>query len=274
MDSVVHGSAKPGRDSMTNGRTRSRIWAGPNAWETELLGAIGIKASCRVLTRRPLTVAFARGFWVPTFVLSLLVDERWYRVGQYSAFAAAIVCACALVLGPVVHEGGHLLCARKVTGITPRMLLVRCVGGVAIVEGRYEDARGAALFAAGGLLGTLGYVVTLLTLGLLVPGGPLKMALFLPAVINAALLAVNLIPVAPTDGYLIFRSGLWAGLGSRADADVRAICWSRRVLWYCSSFALVLLVRDPKSGLLALVVLATLVASHRVATGRPAPSPS
>jgi len=272
MDGVVHSSVSPGRDSLAQGRPHWRIWVRANAAETEFLEAAGIKASCRVLTRRPLTIAFSRWFWMPAFCLGILVDERWYRVGPYSAFAAAIICACALVLGPIVHEGGHLFCARKVKGITPRVLLVRSVGGVAIVEGRYQDARGAALFAAGGLLGTLAYVAGLLTLGLLVPGAPFKMALLLPALINAGLLAVNLVPVAPSDGYLIFRSGLWASLGSRADAEARALRWSRGILVLCSCFALALFTRDTKNGLLALGLLATLVASHRVAASRSAPS--
>jgi hypothetical protein len=273
IEGVTHSSVTHRRNSRATGRRRPTIWTGLNTTETELLAAIGIKPTCRVLTRRPLTVAFARGFWVPAVLFSLLVDERWYRVEQYSAFAAATVCAFTLLLGPIVHEGAHLWCARKVKGITPRMLLVRPVGGVAIVEGRYQDARGAALFAAGGLLGTLAYVVALVTLGLLVESPPFRMALLLSALVNGGLLAVNLVPVAPTDGYVLVRSGLWASLGNRADAEARAIRWSRFVLVYCSSLALLLFTRDTKGGLLALVILAALVASHSVAASRSAPSP-
>ena len=272
MDWVVPSSESPRRASAGAQSRRRRIWARPNAAESEFLATVGVKAHCHVLTRRPLTVAFARWFWVPALLFSFLVGERWYPFGAYSAFAAAAVCACALLFGPIVHEGGHLLFARKVKGVTPRMLLVRSVGGVAIVEGRYEDARGAALFAAGGLLGTLAYVVALVTLGSLVPGGAFKMALLLPAVVNAGLLVVNLVPVAPSDGYLIFRAGLWAGLGSRADAEQRAIRWSRGILVYCLLGALVVLSLDEKSGLLALLVVATLLASHRVAASRAAAS--
>ena len=272
MDGFVDSSASKGARSMGKGQRQAGIWTRANAAETELLGAIGMKSSCRVLTRRPLTVAFSRWFWGPAFALGILVDERWYRVGQYSAFAAAILCAFALVLGPIVHEGGHLWSARTIEGITPRILLVRSVGGVAIVEGRYQDARGAARFAAGGLLGTLAYVASLLTLGLLVPGGAFRMALLLPAVINAGLLIVNLVPVAPSDGYLIFRSGLWASLGSRAEAEERALRWSRCLLVYCLYFALLVFTHGTKNGLLALGLVATLVASHCVAAGRSAPS--
>ena len=48
-----------------------------------------------------------------------------------------------------------------------------------------------------------------------------------PAALNTLVLLVNLLPVAPSDGYALFRSALWAETGSRAEAERRAIAWSR-----------------------------------------------
>ncbi len=77
------------------------------------------------------------------------------------------------------------------------MLLMRSSGGVSIVEGRFKEAGGAARFAAGGPIATLVFTVALISAGLLLPDGPLRVGLMVPAVINGAMLGVNLVPVAP-----------------------------------------------------------------------------
>ena len=89
---------------------------------------------------------------------------------------------------------------------------------------------------------------------------------------NLILLGVNLLPVAPTDGYLLIRSALWASGDSRNDAERRAIRWSRRWLVFGFFISLLLLWGNPQVGMLSLVLCATFVVQHRAATRRLAPA--
>lgn len=236
-----------------------------NAKERELLAAIGIKP-CRVLTRWPVTIAVERHAYLPGLFAGLLTFVMVYRHGAVTALAAAVIAGVALTLSMVAHEAGHLLLGREAKGVTPRLILMRATGGVSILEGRFEDARGAASFAAGGPMTSLAVSVLYLDIGLQLPMGAFRTALLLPAVINAALLALNLLPLAPMDGYMLFRSALWASIGSRAEADRRAIRWSRRLLFYGGFISLALFWADHQAGVIAGVLLASFVSQHHMAT--------
>jgi Zn-dependent protease len=238
-----------------------------NARETALLEAIGTTPKgYRVLLRRPLTVALGRGAYLPGLVAGLFTIAVSYRHGEASVLAAAVA-AGVMTLSLVAHEGGHLLAGRRAKGVTPRMIILRSTGGVSVIEGRLESARGAALFAAGGPLAT-----AVVTLGLVVGGlelpAPFGAALFLPALLNGLLLVANLLPLAPMDGYLLFRSALWAEVGSRAEAERRALGWSRAVLGWAVFCSLVILGRDPLDGLLCLFLVGTFAVQHHAASHR------
>ena len=111
--------------------------------------------------------------------------------------------------------------------------------------------------------------------GLLVPMGPVHEALLLTAFLNVLLLVVNLLPVAPLDGFALFRSAVWAEVGNRAEAERRAIVWSRVVLFFGLSMSLLVLTSSHRStGVAALCVLATLTAQHRAAARRVVPTPA
>jgi Zn-dependent protease len=244
-----------------------RLSSPMNATETQFVEAIGMKPS-RVLIRRPLTVAFERHFYLPGLLAATLTFVISSRHGFLGAAAAAAIAGVVFTLSLVAHEFGHLVLGRRARGITPRILLMRSAGGVAIVEGRYADARGAALFAAGGPLATLAVALGLVAGGLMLPVGPFATSLILPAALNLILLAVNLLPVAPTDGYLLIRSAFWASGDSRNDAERRAIRWSRRMLVFGFFISLLMLWGDPQLGMVALAVCASFVVQHRAAARR------
>ena len=241
-----------------------------NAKETELMEAIGMEP-CPVLTRRPLTIAVQRYYYLPGLVVGMIAFGISYRHGALIALAAGAVAALALTVSLAAHEVGHLVFGRHVKGITPRLLLLRSTGGVSIVEGRYENAGGAALFAAGGPLATLAVIVIYLVAGLLLPA-PFATSLLLPAVLNLALLGVNLLPVAPTDGYMLFRSALWASIGNRPEAERRAIRWSRRVVAYGVFVSLLLFSVQPEAGVIALILCGTFALQHHSATHKFVPT--
>lgn len=242
-----------------------------NEKETELVEAIGMRPS-RVLTRRRLTIAFERHSYLPGLSVGMIAFGISVRHGLLTALATAAIAGLAFALSLVAHELGHLLLGYRVRGVTPRVLLMRSSGGVSIVEGRYEDARGAALFAAGGPLATLAVTIAYVVGGLLLPGRAFGTGLFLPAAFNLAMLAANLLPLAPTDGYMLFRSALWASIGSRAEAERRAIRWSGGLLVYGLFVSLLLLYGDVKAGMVALFFVATFAVQHRAVTHRVAPA--
>jgi Zn-dependent protease len=141
------------------------------------------------------------------------------------------------------------------------MIVLRSTGGMSVVEGRYETARGAALFAAGGPLASATVTVALVVAGLQLPA-PFGMALILPAFLNALVLGVNLLPLAPMDGYMLFRAAVWAKVGSREEADRCAMGWSRALLGWAAFCSLVVLARNPVYGLLALFLVGTFALQH------------
>ncbi len=240
-----------------------------NAGETALLAEIGMKPA-RVLTRWPLTLALAPRAYLPGLLSSGIAAALSLRAGLPSAALAALVSGLALSISLVAHEVGHLLASRHARGVTPRMLLMRATGGVSILEGRFEDARGAAFFAAGGPLASLAATVALIAGAFAVPQTAVVTALLVAGGLNVCLLVVNLLPLAPMDGYLLFRAALWSSLDDRAAAERRAIWWSRTLLVYCAVVAVLVGWHHRELGGMALFLVATFAFQHRLAT-RPRP---
>ncbi len=188
--------------------------------EQRLLAATVGTQRYRVLTRRPLTVAFGPQSWLPGVLGAVVAASVSFKHGLWFVLAAAAVAGAALMLSVAAHEVGHFLASRHARGVRPRMLLMRSSGGVSIVEGRFEEARGAAIFAAGGPLGTVFVTIAIFDVARLLPSGGLPIGLYAAALVNLLMLLVNLLPVAPMDGYALFRSGIGPGqeVGPRQSA--------------------------------------------------------
>jgi Zn-dependent protease len=218
----------------------------------------------RVLTRRPLTIALGRGAYAPALVCAILGFAVAIHAGLLAATIAGAIAGGAIAAAVLAHEAGHLLLGRRVRGLEPRILLLRGSGGASIVEGRFQSARGAALFAAGGPLASAALVLAYLEAALLAPWTAVRVGFVVPAVASAILLGLNLLPVAPTDGYALFRSLLWAETGCRHEAERRAIAWSRAVLAFGLAVSVELLADHRLVAVSALFVLATLVVQHHI----------
>ena len=236
--------------------------------ERELLAATVGDGRYRVLTRWPLTVAFGPRAWLPGLAGALLAFGMLHGRGLLAGLGAAAIAGVALLLGIAVHEAGHLVASRDVLGVRPRMLLMRSSGGVSIVEGRFKEPSGAARFAAGGPIATVIFTAALGAAALLVPAGPLSVGLLVPAILNGAMLGANLLPVAPTDGYALFRSAVWEKVESRAEADRRAIAWSRVVIAVGLSISLLVFETNKLYGVLAIVMLISFTAQHHIVARR------
>ena len=228
----------------------------------------------RVVARRPLTVAIGPRAYVPGLCSAGIAFVFAYSQGPVDAVATAFLAGLALLVSLAVHEAGHLLFGMGARGIEPRMLVMRSSGGVSIVQGRFADARSAAVFAAGGPLASLLLTIAFLSAGVLIRFGPLRDALLLTAGLNVLFLLVNLLPVAPMDGFALFRSAVWAEVGNRAEAERRALTWSRVVLFSGLTISLLLMTSDRINGVAALCLLATLTAQHHAAVRRVVPVPA
>jgi Zn-dependent protease len=243
-------------------RLRS-FWAPVNAEEQALLETTGANPeNFRVIARRPWTIALSERAYVPGLLVGLIVFVIAHPSGLVPAFAAAAVAGFVLTLGLAVHELGHLVLGGRARGVRPRMLVLFGGGGISILEGRHQDPRGAALFAAGGPLASICSVAVLLAGGLLLPAGPFAAALIVPAVLLAALTFVNLLPLAPMDGYLFVRSALWAKHACRDEGERRALQWSRCSITYLLLLSALVLRENTTAGIVGVIMCATFVVQH------------
>ena len=200
------------------------FWSSVTDEEATLLEGAGTNATrFHVLVRAPWTVAIGRRAYLPGLLGGVIVFGVGYRHGVLLAAVAAAVSGIVLTATVLAHEVGHILFARGSRGVKPRMLVLFSGGGFTIVEGRHENPRGAALFAVGGPLASLAIIVPLVAGGILLPTGPFATALLVPAVLATVLALINLLPVAPMDGWLLLRSAEWAKHGSREEADTAGV---------------------------------------------------
>jgi Zn-dependent protease len=140
-------------------------------------------------------------------------------VGSY--WVVGILTAAIFFASVLAHEIAHSVVARR-HGIRVDSITLWMLGGVARLEGEAASPRAEFLIAAAGpatslvLAGVFGLGAAAIS----VLGGPglLGSALAWLALINAILVAFNLIPAAPLDGGRILASVLWFIHGSRDRA--------------------------------------------------------
>ena len=137
----------------------------PDASEARLLEATVGPGRYRVVTRWPLTIALGPGAYAPALVCAVIGFSVGFGRGLGPAFLAGAIAGIAIAVAVVAHEAGHLIFARHVRGLVPRILLLRGSGGASIVEGKFQSPRGAAVFAAGGPIATAGTKRPMLTAG-------------------------------------------------------------------------------------------------------------
>jgi Zn-dependent protease len=239
-----------------------------DASEVRLLEATVGPGRYRVLTRWPLTIALGPRASAPALFTAVAVFLAALRHGLVTATAAAAIAGVSLAFAVAAHEAGHLILGRHVRGLVPRILLLRMGGGAAIVEGRFSDPRGAALFAAAGPAVSLALTAVYVAAAALAPWNAVRVGFFVPAIASAVMLGVNLLPVAPTDGYALFRAALWAETGSRPEAELRAIAWSRVILATGIAISLELAATNHFAAFVALASVAMLTIQHHAVVRR------
>ncbi|HEX4520525.1 MAG TPA: hypothetical protein VH063_13175 [Gaiellaceae bacterium] len=254
------------RDETTE--PRHGLWLPVNESEAALLGVVGAEAAdVRVLARLPLAIAFQRRWWMTSLAVGIVLCAYAYRSGPFLALTVGLIAAAGTLVSVIAHELGHALAARRANGIEPRMIVVRSSGGVALVEGTFADARASARFSAGGPLASLLVAGAYLAIAFALPDGIFRTAVLFPAGVTLILTVANLLPIAPTDGYALFRAALWASLGSRQEAERRAVDWSRTMIGFAILASVLVYYRDDRYGLAALLLVVTLAVQHYAGPG-------
>jgi len=249
-------------------RRRHHSQLRPDASEARLLEATVGPGRYRVLTRWPLTIALGPRAYAPALLCALAAMGIELGHGLGAAMVAGAIAGSSFGVALAAHEAGHLLCGRRLRGLVPRILLLRGSGGAAIVEGRFSDPRDAAVFAAGGPLASAALTLVYATAAVLAPWPAVRAGFLVPIVVNVILLAINLLPVAPSDGYALLRSRLWAATGSRREGERQAIAWSRAVLGFGLVVSLELSAASSLAAATALFTVVTLTIQHHAVARR------
>jgi len=156
------------------------------------------------------------------------VFEIQARVGRYSSVAWNVLEYLALFAIVLTHEYGHALACRQVGGRADRIVLWP-LGGVAYVDPPQRPAATLWSIAAGPLVNV---VLLPVFFGLTVISSAAKWDqsrpnldafLFSIMMIDAVLLAFNILPVYPLDGGQILRSLLWFGIGRARSLTVATL---------------------------------------------------
>lgn len=140
------------------------------------------------------------------------------RVHHYTSPLWGVLEYLALFLIVVMHEFGHAMACRQVGG-TANQIVLWPLGGVAFVAPPSRPGATLWSIAAGPLVNVVllpvlvGWFYVASRTGIIVRGEDTYTFFKALAVMNAILLAFNLLPVYPLDGGQILRSLLWYPLG-------------------------------------------------------------
>jgi Zn-dependent protease len=208
-----------------------------------------------VLLRAPFPVTVGRGGFLPVAVLSLLFAGIAFSVNAPVA-GAALLGAIGGTASLVFHEFGHLVAARRLTGVRPVGVSLIWLGAAARLEGAYHRGSSQTRVAIAGPATSFFLALALVPVLHLPLTHGLKQLVLLLLLFNVAVAGANLIPVNPLDGHKVIIGLLWSMLGSEWAARrlIRrlALAWIGLELLAASS----LLVEKPALGATALSIAA------------------
>ncbi len=150
-----------------------------------------------------------------------------------AAYALGLASALLLFAGVLAHELGHALVARR-RGVEIEEIDLWLLGGVARMSGQPARAADEILFAAAGPAVTLLLTIVFACLAIALPGSTPDAVIALVqylAFVNAAILALNLLPAFPLDGGRIARGVIWLFDGDLRKATVIAARLGRGIGW-------------------------------------------
>lgn len=150
-----------------------------------------------------------------------------------AAYGLGLASALLLFAGVLLHELGHALVARR-RGVKIEEIDLWLLGGVARMSGQPTRAVDELAFAAAGPAVTLALVVLFGGIATALPASaPAALSALLDYLffVNAAILALNLLPAFPLDGGRIARAAIWLYDGDLRKATTTAARLGRAIGW-------------------------------------------
>lgn len=208
--------------------------------------------------------------WLPVSALAAwtmaraVAPERQPELSVAGWWAMGAAGALALFASVLVHELGHLYCARRL-GVDPRTVTLYPFGGIAELA-EPPHARAELAIAAAGPAASL--ALALAGLGLAMLGGvPAELGTYL-ALASGGVALINLLPAFPLDGGRILRALWWERRGCLRTATrgaARATNAAGLGLAACGLAAVLLPIGGKWLGLWFLALGLTLAQGARVA---------
>src|SRR5262249_32464592 len=165
-----------------------------------------------------------------TWTLGAEFKELMPELGTSAAVGLGLAAAVLFFLCIVLHELGHAIVGRA-QGMSIRGITLFLFGGIAELESEPRSAKAEFLMA---IAGPCVSAILALLFGISsLSASSASWELFLRrlAVINAIVLAFNLVPAFPLDGGRVFRSAFWAATGELRRATYWASTFGRGFAW-------------------------------------------
>lgn len=145
-----------------------------------------------------------------------------------AGYALGLASVLLLFVSVLLHEFGHALVARR-SGIEVEEIDLWLLGGVAKLRGEAHEPDDELRYALAGPLVTAAIVVVFGALAALIGTGSTVLGALVryQLIVNALILAFNLIPAFPLDGGRVLRSLLWKRYGDLSRATSVAAATGR-----------------------------------------------
>lgn len=173
-----------------------------------------------------------------------------------AAYGLGLASALLLFGGVLLHELGHALVARQ-RGVEIEEIDLWLLGGVARMKTQPQRAVDELAFAAAGPAVTLAIVLLCGGLAIALPASApnaVQAILDYLTFVNAAILALNLLPTFPLDGGRIVRALIWHRDADLRKATISAARLGRAIGWALIALGVIGTVEGVPAGLWTAVI--------------------
>jgi Zn-dependent protease len=196
--------------------------------------------------------------------------EAVHGIAPVTSYALGLASALLLFASILAHELGHAIVARR-AGIEIEEIDLWLLGGVSRMRGEAHEPGDELRYALAGPAVTAVIAAGFGVVALILPAGTPRVAVALveyQALVNALILAFNLLPAFPLDGGRVLRSLLWRRSGEVARSTQTAASVGRAFGYVMMALGGLELLSGAPAGLwLALVGFFVVMAAGAQAAG-------